>query len=84
MKMNWEKLREFVSQDGLIYNNSFSFLTTIIFWDIRVYELTPIFNSLTHLSWQTVQKFQRFVSIFGQVVDFDLLRLGESILYKLL
>jgi hypothetical protein len=44
-------------------------------------ELTPIFSSPTHLSWQTVQNFQGFVSIFGQVVDFDLLSLGESLSY---
>jgi hypothetical protein len=44
-----------------------------------VSELTPIFSSPTHFSWQTVQNFQGFVSIFGQVVEFDLLILGDNI-----
>jgi hypothetical protein len=47
-------------------------------------ELTPIFSSLAHLSWQIVQNFQGFVSIFGRFVEFDLLSPGESILYKFL
>jgi hypothetical protein len=74
--------RVFFSRTGSYTITSFRFHKYVIFWEIQVSELTPIFSSSTHLSWQTVQNFQGFVSIFGQVVDFDLLSLGESIFYK--
>jgi hypothetical protein len=73
------KPREVFTQDRLIYNNLFHFSQNVIFWEIQVSELTPIFSSSTLFSWQTVQNFEGFVSIFGQVVEFDLLILGEII-----
>jgi hypothetical protein len=47
-------------------------------------KLTPMFSSLTCLSWEAVKNFQVFVSIFGGVVEYNLVSLGESILYKFL
>jgi hypothetical protein len=51
-----------------------------------VSELTPIFSNSTHLSSFMVDnsKFSGIVSIFGQVFDFDLLSLEESLFYKFL
>jgi hypothetical protein len=65
MEMNLEKPKEVFVQEGLIYNKIFHFSHNVIFWEIRMSELTPIFSSSARLSWQTVQDFQGFVSIFG-------------------
>jgi hypothetical protein len=78
MEMNLEKPREVFTQDGIIYNKLFHFFHNVIFWEIQASESTPIFNSPTLFSWQTVQNFEGFVSIFGQVVEFDLLILGKN------
>jgi hypothetical protein len=83
--MFWKDGDEFGKTERFFYSGrdsytitSFSFFTYVIFWEIQVSDLTPIFSSPTLFSWQTVQNFEGFVSIFGQVVEFDLLILGDN------